>query len=67
MRFVRLSLGIAIVVQSVMAKDWAMGILGIFFTSLPVLNIGCCSTGGCATTGNVNKVGNKEITYEEVV
>lgn len=67
MRFVRLGLGIAIVVQSVMAKDWAMGILGIFFTSMPVFNIGCCSTGGCATPGKVNTVGNKEITYEEVV
>jgi hypothetical protein len=67
MRFVRLGLGIAIIVQSVMVKDWTMGILGILFTSMPVFNIGCCGLGGCATPVKKNTEQTKDITYEEVV
>jgi hypothetical protein len=67
MRFVRLGLGVAIIVQSVLAKDWTMGILGVLFTSMPVFNIGCCGTGGCATPVNRNIEPAKDISYEEVV
>mgnify|MGYP000493991150 CR=1 FL=1 len=47
MRFLRLVIGIAIIVQAVVAKDIMLGIAGIFFTSLPVFNIGCCAGGNC--------------------
>jgi hypothetical protein len=67
MRFVRLGLGITIIVQSVIAKDWTMGILGILFTSMPVFNIGCCGVGGCATPVKKDTENTKDITYEEVV
>ena len=68
MRFVRLGLGIAIIVQAVIAKDWTMGILGALFTSMPVFNIGCCGVGGCATPPvKRNTENTKDITYEEVV
>ena len=67
MRFVRLALGIAIIVQSVMAKDWVMAVMGILFTSMPVFNIGCCATGGCSVPFNNNKEKTKDISYEEVV
>jgi hypothetical protein len=68
MRFVRLVLGIAIIVQAVMAKDWTMGILGTLFTGMPVFNIGCCGLGGCATPPVKNNTEHKkDITYEEVV
>ena len=67
MRFVRLGLGIAIIVQSVMAKDWTMGIIGLLFTSMPVFNIGCCGVGGCATPVKKDTQHTKDITYEEVV
>ena len=67
MRFVRLGLGIAIIVQSVMAKDWTMGIIGLLFTSMPVFNIGCCGVGGCATPVKKDTHHTKDITYEEVV
>lgn len=70
MRFLRLGLGIAIVVQSVMAKDWTLGILGLLFAGMAVLNIGCCGTGGCAappkkTSETTKEI--KDISYEEVV
>jgi hypothetical protein len=68
MRFVRLVLGIAIIVQAVIAKDWTMGILGTLFTSMPVFNIGCCGVGGCTTAAvKSNTESTKDITYEEVV
>jgi hypothetical protein len=67
MRFVRLVLGIAIVVQAVIAKDWTMGILGTLFTCMPVFNIGCCSVGGCSSPVNKKEQTTKDITYEEVV
>lgn len=67
MRFLRLGLGIAIIVQAVMAKDWTMGILGALFISMPVFNIGCCGTAGCATPVKKSNETVKDITYEEVV
>lgn len=67
MRFIRLVLGIAIIVQSFVVKDWTMGILGAMFTSMPVFNIGCCGVGGCAAPMKKATDETKEITYEEVV
>jgi hypothetical protein len=67
MRFVRLGLGIAIIVQSIMHHDWTMGILGALFTAMPVFNIGCCAAGGCAAPAKKNNESVKDISYEEVV
>lgn len=67
MRFVRLGLGIAIIVQSVIAKDWTMGILGFLFSGMAVFNIGCCGTGGCAVPTKKTSETTKDISYEEVV
>lgn len=67
MRFLRLGLGIAIIVQSIIAKDWTMGIIGALFTSMPLFNVGCCVTGGCATPVKKDPNNTKDITYEEVV
>lgn len=67
MRFLRLGLGIAIITQAIIAKDWTMGMVGLLFTVMPVFNIGCCAAGGCTTPINKNTVQKKDITYEEVV
>lgn len=66
-RFLRMGLGIAIVVQSAIAGNWAIGIAGILFTAMPVFNIGCCGTAGCATPVKKSSQTTKDITYEEVV
>ncbi len=66
-RFIRLALGIAIIVQSAMAGNWTMGILGLAFTAMPVFNIGCCGNSGCATPVNKLSETKKNISYEEVV
>jgi hypothetical protein len=67
MRFVRLVLGIAIIVQSVLVKDWGMTVLGILFTSMPIFNIGCCANSGCSVPTKYSKPKTEDITYEEVV
>lgn len=67
MRLIRLGLGIFIIVQAVTMKDWAMGILGIAFTAMPIFNIGCCGVGGCATPVKKDTAITKDIIYEEVI
>lgn len=47
MRVLRLALGIFIVVQGIVVKDWTFTALGSIFLLMPLLNIGCCSTSGC--------------------
>lgn len=67
MRFLRLGLGIAIIVQSAIAGNWTMAILGLLFTAMPVFNIGCCGTAGCNTPIKKTSETTKDISYEEVV
>ena len=69
-RFLRLGIGIAILVQAVMAKDALFGIAGLLFTGMAVFNIGCCGMGGCTTANTLTKKTSetiKDIPYEEVV
>lgn len=67
MRFLRLALGIAIIVQSAIAGNWAMAVVGLLFTAMPVFNIGCCGTAGCATPVKKSSETTKDTRYEEVV
>jgi len=67
MRFIRLALGIVIIVQAAFAKDYKMGILGAVFTAMSLFNVGCCTVGGCANTVKEQSATAKDITYEEVV
>lgn len=66
MRFLRLLIGIVIIVQAVIARDILFGIAGLFFTALPVLNIGCCGTGSCYVPPKKSTSAPKEIAYEEL-
>jgi len=67
MKFLRLGLGIFIIVQAVIAKDGTMGFLGTMFTLMPVFNIGCCGTGCCAIAPpKRTSETTKDITYEEL-
>ena len=67
MRLLRLIAGIAITVQAFIARDLMLGMIGLLFTGMPIFNIGCCGTAGCATPVNNKAVTKKDITYEEVV
>ncbi|MBN9299138.1 hypothetical protein CMU40_02175 [Elizabethkingia anophelis] len=66
MRVLRLALGILIIVQSVIAKDWLFMGAGILFSLMPILNIGCCGTSGCTTPVSKSNKKVEEVSYEEV-
>jgi len=66
MRVIRLVLGIFIIVQAGMAKDWAIGLLGIVFTAMPLFNIGCCGAGGCSVPTKKSTENIKDVSYEEI-
>lgn len=67
MRFLRLGLGLAILVQAAMAKDITFVIIGLLFTAMPVFNIGCCGSNGCAVPAPKKDSKTTNISYEEVV
>ena len=48
MRMIRLVLGIAILVQGIVAKDAVTLVLGLILGGMAVANVGCCGTNGCA-------------------
>ena len=66
-RFIRLGIGLAIIVQAIVAADLLFGLAGLLFTGMAVFNASCCGSGACATTPRVNKTGSKDVSYEEVV
>jgi len=65
-RALRLTAGIAIIVQAVIAKDFLPGFAGLVFTSMAVFNIGCCGT-GCYTHNKKDTIAAEDTGYEEVV
>ena len=65
MRILRLGLGIAILVQGIVAKETMTMVLGVIFGGMALANIGCCSTNGCAINSrSTNKA--QKINYEEL-
>ncbi len=66
-RFLRLGIGLAIIVQAIVAKDMLFGFAGLLLTGMALFNAACCGVGGCATPTPSKKSDSKEISYEEVV
>ncbi|MBP6431761.1 MAG: hypothetical protein KA319_08345 [Ferruginibacter sp.] len=64
-RIIRLVLGVAIIVQAIIAKDVLMGLLGTMFTAMPLFNIGCCGVNTCSPIER--KSNSSKIEYEEVI
>lgn len=67
-RFVRLGLGVFILIQGLVMVDKFSLLLGSLFTLMPLFNVGCCGAGGCGVNyKNDSTNNNEEISYEEVV
>lgn len=70
-RVVRLLIGGYILVDGIRSEIWLFALLGLIFTVMPLLNIGCCATGGCSTKPqssddvNVDDVIFEEVKYKE--
>lgn len=65
-RFIRLGIGLFILVQAVIAADVLFGLAGLLFTGMAVFNAGCGSTGTCTPSRPRSRSVSKDITYEEV-
>lgn len=66
-RFLRLIMGAAIIVQALIAKDILFGFLGFMLTAMPLFNVGCCGTQGCYMPPAKPADKTDDIIYEEVV
>lgn len=66
MRVLRLALGIFVIVQGIMAKEWLLVGFGGLFSLMPLMNIGCCGVSGCSTPAPKSNKKIEDITYEEV-
>ncbi|TCD01531.1 hypothetical protein [Pedobacter psychroterrae] len=66
MRLLRLGMGIFIITQGVLAKEWAFILMGSLLSLMATFNIGCCGTSGCSFPTPKHKDIGKDITYEEI-
>lgn len=64
MRVLRLALGIFIIGQGIVAKDWTFIALGGLFSLMPLLNVGCCGASGCNTPIRKNNGNIEDVSYE---
>lgn len=68
LRFIRLVLGIIIIVQGAVAGNVLFALAGILFTGMALFNAGCCAAGNCSVGKTTSNTNNKnKIEYEEVV
>lgn len=69
MRVLRLLLGVAVLVQSIMTGDLLIGAMSLFLIGTAVFNIGCCGAGGCNTGFDKRKPkgSRQDVEFEEVV
>jgi len=66
MRTLRLALGVFLIIQGILAKEWMFVALGGIFSLMPLLNIGCCGTTACNNHTRKNMSTTEEISYEEI-
>ncbi len=66
MRVFRLAMGIFVIVQGVRGGHWALVILGLAVSMMPLWNIGCCGTTGCQVPASKKERDVEDISYEEV-
>jgi hypothetical protein len=66
-RFLRLAIGVAIMVQAILVKDGMLVMAGLLFSGMAVFNVGCCGTTGCYPPAKKRTESTGDITYEEVV
>lgn len=67
MRWLRLGIGLFLVIQAFRMHDSITGFFGAFFLFQAISNTGCCGVNGCATpTPGKNNGEKKEIEFEEI-
>jgi len=69
LRWLRLSIGIFILIEGIISGVGMFILLGVIFTLMPLLNMGCCSTSSCGidnTPFNKEESEDLEVVYEEI-
>ena len=66
MRFLRLGMGIYIVVIGVQENNFWFVALGAMFSLMPLFNIGCCGVSSCSVPNRKSAKNTNDITFEEV-
>ena len=54
-RFLRLGMGLWMLVWSIQSADWAVGLFSGLFIYMALSNTGCCGAGGCAVPYDTKK------------
>lgn len=65
-RVIRLAMGVYILVQGFVDRQWFFVGFGLIFTMMPIFNIACCRASGCSANVRETQSENKEVEYEEV-
>ncbi len=67
LRFIRLGIGLYLLIDGIRTGMWLLIGLGVFFTIMPLLNKGCCGTAGCNTSiKDSDDFDSDKVIYEEV-
>jgi hypothetical protein len=66
-RAMRLAAGLAIAAQGLYHSDWFLILAGIVFTSMALLNTGCCAGKACSYNKTTADKVTNDTHYEEVV
>ncbi len=65
-RWLRLLMGILIVVQAAIVSDWMFAAAGAVFTLMALFNTGCCTVNSCPVNSKNKELSAEEVTNEEV-
>ena len=65
MRLIRLATGIFIIVQGIQTNEWPFMVLGVLFSLMPLLNMGCSAAGACKRTIVNPHEKTEDMPYEE--
>jgi hypothetical protein len=65
-RILRLAMGIFIIVQGAIVKNWLGVGAGVLLSLMPIMNIGCCAASGCNTPIRKSNKNIKKVNYEEI-
>ncbi len=67
MRWLRLGLGLYLLIQTIQHHDWMSGVLSAVFLFQAISNTGCCGANTCyKPTSNTDTHNIQDITFEEI-
>jgi hypothetical protein len=56
LRMLRLIIGLGILYEAIHSNDIFLGLMGLLFAGMAILNVSCCGSGGCYVPANKNTI-----------